>query len=482
MMRDFSTILATGGAGFIGSNLIRYLLGRPDFAGKIVNLDALTYAGNLESLADSEKQFGARYLFERADIRDPAAVRSVFERYRPDAVIHLAAESHVDRSIVEPRAFLETNILGTFNLLQAAREAWKERKDVLFHHVSTDEVYGSLGATGSFLETTPYDPRSPYSASKAGSDHLVLAYFHTYGLPVTLSNCSNNYGPYQFPEKLIPLMIINMLEGRPLPVYGDGRNVRDWLYVEDHASAIWRIMMSGSIGEKYNVGGRSEWENIRLLRELIGLVAERTGRDRAALEQLITFVKDRPGHDRRYSIDCSKITRTLGWSPSVPFAEGLRRTVDWYLQNPSWVEHVRSGAYREWISSELRIPGMKPDSRQVFLAYNTSWYVWNFRLPLDSGAPGPRVRRDRPGSPGRVHGTPSRSAGSAFQEIRLRARGKNPYRGAENASLSFLKCLPRIPSASCPALYNQTQPLWLPRGAHPSDSRGRQRHGTGRDL
>jgi len=351
-MRKFQTILVTGGAGFIGSNLILYLLGSSGFPGKVVNLDALTYAGNLESLADAQEGPGARrYCFERVDIRDAAAVRAVFERHAPDAVVHLAAESHVDRSILAPRDFLDTNVLGTFNLLESARAAWKDRSDVLFHHVSTDEVYGSLGETGKFTETSPYDPRSPYSASKAASDHLVLAYFHTYGLPVTLSNCSNNYGPRQFPEKLLPLMIMNMLEGKSLPVYGDGRNVRDWLYVEDHASAIWLIMKEGARGEKYNIGGESEWENIRLLRELIAVVARRTGHDARDYERLITYVKDRPGHDRRYAIDCSKIKRELGWSQALSFSEGLERTVDWYIGNPGWIERVRSGAYRQWIET-----------------------------------------------------------------------------------------------------------------------------------
>jgi dTDP-glucose 4,6-dehydratase len=351
-MRKFETVLVTGGAGFIGSNLIHYLLGPAGFGGRIVNLDALTYAGNLESLADVAERFGPeRYAFERADIRDSAAVRAVFDRYAPDAVVHLAAESHVDRSIVDPRDFLETNVMGTFNLLQAARASWKDRADVLFHHVSTDEVYGSLGATGKFTETTPYDPRSPYSASKAASDHLVLAYSHTYGLPVTLSNCSNNYGPCQFPEKFLPLMILNMLEGKNLPVYGDGRNVRDWLYVEDHASAIWLIMRTGALGGKYNVGGESEWENIQLLRELMAVVSRRTGRDPRNYERLITYVKDRPGHDRRYAIDCSNIMRELGWTRSLTFAEGLQRTVDWYIDNPGWIERVRSGAYRQWIEA-----------------------------------------------------------------------------------------------------------------------------------
>jgi len=265
----------------------------------------------------------------------------------------------MDRSIVGPEDFITTNVLGTFTLLEVARAAWKDRYplhdpsrnscNVLFHHISTDEVYGSLGESGYFTESTPYDPRSPYSASKAGSDHLVMAYHHTYGLPVTLTNCSNNYGPYQFPEKLIPLMILNMVEGKPLPVYGDGRNIRDWLYVEDHNAAVWLVMQKGRLGEKYNIGGENEWENIRLLHRLIEIVAEETGKDPEDLRRLITFVKDRPGHDRRYAIDCSRIKRELGWKQSVSFDEGLRRTVRWYLENRKWVDHVRSGAYRDWI-------------------------------------------------------------------------------------------------------------------------------------
>ena len=364
-MRSFNNVLVTGGAGFIGSNFIRYLLSRPDFSGRVVNLDLLTYAGNVENLLDVEEQYRnapggvGRYLFVQGDIRDRGLLQRVFEEYRIDAVVHFAAESHVDRSILGPEDFITTNVLGTFTLLEVARAAWKDRYtlhdpsrnscNVLFHHISTDEVYGSLGESGYFTESTPYDPRSPYSASKAGSDHLVMAYHHTYGLPVTLTNCSNNYGPYQFPEKLIPLMILNMVEGKPLPVYGDGRNIRDWLYVEDHNAAVWLVMQKGRLGEKYNIGGENEWENIRLLHRLIEIVAEETGKDPEDLRRLITFVKDRPGHDRRYAIDCSRIKRELGWKQSVSFDEGLRRTVRWYLENRKWVDHVRSGAYRDWI-------------------------------------------------------------------------------------------------------------------------------------
>ena len=325
------------------------------FTGKILNLDSLTYAGNLENLADIETEHGGkRYIFVKADICNRSSVESLFEEHAPDAVVHFAAESHVDRSVRGPEAFVQTNVMGTFTLLDVARRFWTDTKNRLFHHVSTDEVYGSLGASGSFTELTAYDPRSPYSASKAGSDHLVMAYHHTFGLPITLSNCSNNYGPYQFPEKLVPLMILNMLEGKPLPIYGDGRNIRDWLYVGDHSAAVWKIMQEGRAGERYNVGGRNEWENIRLVRELCAAVARATGKKAEDFEKLITFVKDRPGHDRRYAIDCTKIERDLGWSPSMSFARGLDVTVRWYLANSAWIDHVRSGAYRDWIEKNYR--------------------------------------------------------------------------------------------------------------------------------
>ena len=357
-MRSFKTILVTGGAGFIGSNLIRYLLSdKSGFTGRVVNLDVLTYAGNPDSLADIDASLGgSRYFFVQADITDRVAVEKVFADFAVDAVAHLAAESHVDRSIVGPEAFIKTNVMGTFTLLDVARNAWKgrfgadvEQPDVLFHHVSTDEVFGSLGDTGYFTETTPYDPRSPYSASKASSDHLVMAYHHTYHLPVTLTNCSNNYGPYQFPEKLVPVMILNMVEGKNLPVYGDGKNIRDWLYVEDHNSAVWTVMQKGTLGHTYNIGGENEWENIHLLGRLIEIVAEESGRDPADFRSLITYVKDRPGHDRRYAIDCSRLKTELGWKQSVSFDEGLRRTVRWYLDNPSWIDRVRSGEYKKWM-------------------------------------------------------------------------------------------------------------------------------------
>jgi len=351
MNRSFKNILVTGGAGFIGSNFIRWLLGPGGFGGRIVNLDALTYAGNPESLDDVAKASGERYVFVKGDICDRAAVEGVFADYAIDAVVHFAAESHVDRSIHGPEDFVRTNVMGTFTLLDVARKAWTGRDDTLFHHVSTDEVYGSLGETGYFTEATPYDPRSPYSASKASSDHLVSAYHHTYGLPVTVTNCSNNYGPFQFPEKLIPVMILNMLEGKSLPVYGDGRNIRDWLYVEDHNAAVWTVMAGGRAGETYNIGGENEWENIKLLDRLIELVAEETGRPAEDFRKLISYVKDRPGHDRRYAIDCSKLKGELGWRQSVDFDEGLRRTVKWYLSNTRWIERVRSGEYRKWMET-----------------------------------------------------------------------------------------------------------------------------------
>jgi dTDP-glucose 4,6-dehydratase len=347
MDRALTNVLVTGGCGFIGSNFIRYLLGRPEFGGRIVNADALTYAGNPLNLADLGDD--DRYTFVRVDIRDEGAVTRLFTEYGIDTVVHFAAESHVDRSIFGPREFITTNIMGTFTLLEAARGFWRDRTDVLFHHVSTDEVYGSLGESGAFLETTPYDPKSPYSASKASSDHLVRAYAHTFGVPATISNCSNNYGPYQFPEKLIPVMILNMLERKPLPVYGKGENVRDWLYVTDHAEAIWTIMQKAPSGETYNVGGENEWRNIDLVRHLCGVVAGQTGVDRDEYLGLIKFVTDRPGHDHRYAIDCGKIKQELGWSQRHDFAGGLEETVAWYLANGDWIDSVRSGDYREWI-------------------------------------------------------------------------------------------------------------------------------------
>ncbi len=325
-------ILVTGGAGFIGSALVRLAISRGI---EIVNLDALTYAASLDSLA--EVSASPLYHFEKADIRDRAALDRIFATHQPDAVMHLAAESHVDRSIDGPGAFIETNITGTFNLLQAALHYWRNTgpEGFRFHHISTDEVFGSLGPTGRFTEQSPYDPRSPYSASKAASDHLVRAWHETYDLPVVLSNCSNNYGPYQFPEKLIPVTILNALEGKPLPIYGDGSNVRDWLYVEDHAEALLKVLTHGALGESYNIGGDSERSNLSLVREICAILDRLVPRDTPYAE-LIIFVTDRPGHDQRYAIDPSHIRQTLGWRPSVTLAEGLERTVQWYLAREDW--------------------------------------------------------------------------------------------------------------------------------------------------
>jgi dTDP-glucose 4,6-dehydratase len=348
---DCENLLVTGGCGFIGSNFIRHLLAETDFRGRIVNADSLTYAGNPENLDGLEAAWPGRYLFRKADICDASLVRDLFEEFGIDAVCHFAAESHVDRSILRPGCFIQTNILGTFNLLEAARGRGGSFR--LFHHISTDEVYGSLGPEGAFTEETPYRPNSPYSASKASSDHLVRAYHETYGLPTTLSNCSNNYGPYQFPEKLIPLVILNALEGKPLPVYGDGRNVRDWLYVTDHCEAILTIMRRGRRGETYNIGGHAEMENIAIVEMICDLVDEFApppgGGER---RRLITFVKDRPGHDRRYAIDFEKLRGELGWAPAESFPSGLRKTVRWYIENRAWSERIVSGSYQSWLREQ----------------------------------------------------------------------------------------------------------------------------------
>jgi dTDP-glucose 4,6-dehydratase len=338
-------ILVTGGAGFIGSHVVRRLVKNyPNYL--IVNLDKLTYAGNLENLNDVSS--AANYRFERADICDAVALQRIFSAHQITDVIHLAAESHVDRSIEGPMEFVMTNVVGTVQLLQAARAAWGTEPNHVFHHVSTDEVYGSLGDTGLFEESTAYDPRSPYSASKASSDHFVRAYFHTYGLPIKMSNCSNNYGSHHFPEKLIPLMIHNIIENKPLPIYGKGDNIRDWLWVEDHASAIDTIFHNGRIGESYNVGGLNEWTNLELIRLLCQLMDEKLKREKGSSEKLITFVADRAGHDKRYAIDANKLATELGWKPSVSFEEGLDLTINWYLANQDWVEKVTSGAYQAY--------------------------------------------------------------------------------------------------------------------------------------
>ncbi|MCQ2252311.1 MAG: dTDP-glucose 4,6-dehydratase [Bacteroidales bacterium] len=346
-----NAIMVTGGAGFIGSNFVHYVLEETSFDGKIINVDKLTYAGNPDNLTDIEAKYGnQRYFFEQADICDRDRIAAIMDKYQIDTIVHFAAESHVDRSILGPKDFIETNIMGTFNLLECARNFWKDRKDVRFHHISTDEVYGSLGDEGYFYETTPYDPRSPYSASKASSDHLVEAYRHTYGMPITKSNCSNNYGPYHFPEKLIPLLILNILNGKPLPVYGDGMNVRDWLYVKDHCSAIWAILTKGTVGETYNIGGENERTNIAIVNAVCEILAEKHGKDKDHYKSLITYVKDRPGHDRRYAINCDKLKSQLGWKQSVNFEEGLLKTVEWYLGNQKWIDNVVSGEYKNWIN------------------------------------------------------------------------------------------------------------------------------------
>ncbi|MBB00890.1 MAG: dTDP-glucose 4,6-dehydratase [Saprospirales bacterium] len=343
-----ATILITGGAGFIGSHVVRLFVKEYPEA-QIVNLDSLTYAGNLENLKDVERE--DNYRFIKADICDAQKTLELFEEVRPSHVIHLAAESHVDRSITNPTTFVMTNVIGTTNLLNAAKHIWSDGKGV-FHHVSTDEVYGSLGATGLFTESTPYDPRSPYSASKAASDHLVRAYANTFDMDVRITNCSNNYGPNQFPEKLIPLFINNIKHKKALPVYGDGLYTRDWLYVEDHAEAIRQVLFKGKSGETYNIGGHNEWKNINLIELLCDVMDDKLGRQQDESRQLITFIKDRPGHDRRYAIDASKIEREIGWKPSLTFQEGLVKTVEWYLAQEEWLDQVTSGNYMQYYTNQ----------------------------------------------------------------------------------------------------------------------------------
>ena len=344
------TLLVTGGAGFIGSAVIRHLLAHSDY--RVVNVDKLTYAGNLDSLASVADH--PRYCFEQVDIGDAAALAGLFQTYQPVGVMHLAAESHVDRSIDGPAAFIQTNIVGTYTLLEAARAYWRgldagRQAGFRFHHISTDEVYGSLGETGLFTEQTAYQPNSPYSASKAASDHLVRAWYHTYGLPVVTTNCSNNYGPFHFPEKLIPLVILNALEGKPLPVYGNGQQIRDWLFVEDHARALHTVFERGRVGSVYNIGGHNEQKNLTVVERICAILDELVAHKPAGIHhfrELITFVPDRPGHDQRYAIDASKIQRELGWVPEETFESGLRKTVAWYLANEAWWRRVRDGSYR----------------------------------------------------------------------------------------------------------------------------------------
>ena len=344
------TILITGGAGFIGSHVVRLFVNKYHDT-QIINLDKLTYAGNLENLKDVEGK--PNYNFVKGDIVDSNFINDLFKKYQFDGVIHLAAESHVDRSISNPMEFIQTNVVGTFNLLHSAKNHWSENfNGKLFYHVSTDEVYGSLGTEGFFVETTPYDPQSPYSSSKASSDHFVRAYGNTYGLPFVISNCSNNYGENQFPEKLIPLFINNIRNNKPLPVYGDGLFTRDWLYVVDHAKAIDTVFKNGKIGETYNIGGFNEWTNIDLIKLLCRIMDQKLGRKAGTSEQLITFVKDRPGHDKRYAIDANKIKSDLGWEPSLQFAEGLEKTVNWYINNQDWLDNVTSGDYQNYYNNQ----------------------------------------------------------------------------------------------------------------------------------
>ena len=346
------TILITGGAGFIGSHVVReFVLNYPET--KIINLDALTYAGNLENLKDIQNQ--PNYTFVRADFTDAKHILEIFEQYQPDGVIHLAAESHVDRSITNPLDFVMTNVIGTVNLLNAAKTIWNNNfEGKRFHHVSTDEVFGALGDEGFFTEETSYDPHSPYSASKASSDHFVRAYHDTYGLPIVMTNCSNNYGPNHFPEKLIPLCIHNILNNNPLPIYGDGKYTRDWLFVIDHAKAIDLVFHEGKNGSSYNVGGFNEWKNIDLVKELCKQMDEKLGKEAGTSEQLITFVKDRPGHDLRYAIDATKINEELGWKPSVTFEQGLSLTIDWFLSNKEWLDNVTSGDYQKYYENQYK--------------------------------------------------------------------------------------------------------------------------------
>jgi dTDP-glucose 4,6-dehydratase len=345
------TLLITGGCGFIGSNFVHYILEQSDFTGRVINLDKLTYAGNVSNLSGIKEKYGERYHFVHGDICDQDLVLSIFKEYQVDSICHFAAESHVDRSIADPFEFIKTNVVGTFTLLEAARTS--ELPFELFHHVSTDEVFGSLGSEGYFTETTPYHPNNPYSATKAGSDHLVRSYANTYKLPITLSNCSNNYGPYQFPEKLIPLCLLNALEGKAIPIYGDGKNTRDWLFVRDHCAAIWTIMKQGNKGETYNIGGHNEISNIDIVTTICNALQDFKPSSENYLD-LITFVNDRPGHDWRYAIKAEKIERELGWKPSYTFETGLKETIEWYLNHLDWIKTIQNGEYLLWIKKHYQ--------------------------------------------------------------------------------------------------------------------------------
>ncbi|MGI9533957.1 MAG: dTDP-glucose 4,6-dehydratase [Thermodesulfobacteriota bacterium] len=345
-------LLVTGGCGFIGSNFIRYILKEARFKGNVINLDKLTYAGNYENLIDIEKKFSKKYKFVKGDICNYGLLEKLFIEHKIDAISHFAAETHVDRSIIRPNNFIKTNIIGTYNLLRVANNS--QNNFILFHHISTDEVYGSLGADGLFTEDTAFRPNSPYSASKASSDHLVRSYFKTYNLPVTISNCSNNYGPYQFPEKLVPLIILNSLEGKEVPIYGDGKNVRDWLHVDDHSRAVWLILKKGVAGETYNIGGKSEKENFDVAKLICNKIDKINGKlsPKEKRTNLIKFVKDRPGHDLRYAVNFNKIKKHLGWKPEKSFNTGISETIHWYLNNKTWVDRVRSGEYKKWIKQQ----------------------------------------------------------------------------------------------------------------------------------
>ena len=358
MKRPLKNILVTGGAGFVGSNFIRYIFNKKTFNAKVINVDKLTYSGNLENLEDIDNKFGKnRYYFEKVDICDFDKMKEIFQKYDIDTVVNFAAESHVDRSIYGPKDFIQTNIVGTFNLLELAREYWvgREKEGVLFHYPSTIEVYGSIEKGQYFYEDALYKPNNLYAASKASAEHLTRAYHHTYGLPVTISNCTNNYGPHQFPEKLIPLMINNILEEKSLPVYGNGKSIRDWLFVEDHCSAIWQILNKGKTGETYIIGGGNEWENIKLVNVLCTKIAKIKGKDKDYYKRLITFVKDRPGHDLRYAVNFDKIKQELGWRHKYDFEKGLEITIQWYMNNQGWLDRIRSGEYKSWLEKNYSL-------------------------------------------------------------------------------------------------------------------------------